>query len=627
MSTVARPVTVTAEVDVKNAAMKLARPPDRCSSDRQQQAEGAHDDQRSERQRQQTYGVGDRGWDLQPQRAEHGTTLPQGRRASPCKFVAMVSPVRTAQAAFNRLGRTDELPGFVLTVGRLFLAIACAVAGLEIGTIVLLLVSVGGEVVFEQRSSSASELFDQGRSASRCDLPCVSSRAGRRSRPDRRHRCVARVHPRRRRVRAAALRPRPAPGVPLVGPLKPMETRNIPGAPRIYRRAAPSHGRGRRHPAAGAGPGAPRRDWWVVPAARARRPWRCWRRDDPRRGPRGSCVSPNARPASPVHFARSRTSSTTYEPEVVVHLSGPETAAYQINTWLESLESLDRRVFIVIRDHALFTKMGVDHDPVARAAGRRRAADAGLLVGQGRALSVQHRQQHPPAATADPDERVHRPRRQRQERLQQPVLPRVRRAVGGGRCRRRPLPPFRTRRPRGPVPRRRPPTGARDHARATARRRSGADRALCADLGGRQPRAGVLLRRGRGRARSSSHCWPPIHPYESCSRRTRSPVSATRSTAPISPASPTSSTRRHRVRASTTASSRVDRSTSGSTARRRWSPTSPAWSATSSPARSRTRCSTTPSSTTMRSARPTRRPAPARSSVATDAASPSSSTS
>ena len=32
-------------------------------------------------------------------------------------------------------------------------------------------------------------------------------------------------------------------------------------------------------------------------------------------------------------------------------------ASYQINTWLESLEALDRRVFIVLRDHPLFARM------------------------------------------------------------------------------------------------------------------------------------------------------------------------------------------------------------------------------------------------------------------------------
>ncbi|WP_156364824.1 CDP-glycerol glycerophosphotransferase family protein [Aeromicrobium sp. Leaf245] len=43
-----------------------------------------------------------------------------------------------------------------------------------------------------------------------------------------------------------------------------------------------------------------------------------------------------------------------YQPEVVLHLSGPLGSAYQVNTWLESLEALDRRVLVVLRDAPLF---------------------------------------------------------------------------------------------------------------------------------------------------------------------------------------------------------------------------------------------------------------------------------
>jgi hypothetical protein len=47
----------------------------------------------------------------------------------------------------------------------------------------------------------------------------------------------------------------------------------------------------------------------------------------------------------------------TYRPEVVLHLSGPLGSAYQVDTWLESLEALDRRVLVVLRDAALFDTM------------------------------------------------------------------------------------------------------------------------------------------------------------------------------------------------------------------------------------------------------------------------------
>lgn len=53
-----------------------------------------------------------------------------------------------------------------------------------------------------------------------------------------------------------------------------------------------------------------------------------------------------------------------YRPEVVLHLSGPLGSAYQVNTWLESLEALDRRVLVVLRDAALFDTIGETRLPV-----------------------------------------------------------------------------------------------------------------------------------------------------------------------------------------------------------------------------------------------------------------------
>jgi hypothetical protein len=53
----------------------------------------------------------------------------------------------------------------------------------------------------------------------------------------------------------------------------------------------------------------------------------------------------------------------TYRPEVVLHLSGPLGSAYQVDTWLESLEALDRRVLVVLRDAALLDTMRETHLP------------------------------------------------------------------------------------------------------------------------------------------------------------------------------------------------------------------------------------------------------------------------
>lgn len=272
-------------------------------------------------------------------------------------FVHMVSPVRAAQAAFSRLGRTEELPGFLLTVGSLFLAIFCAVVGLEIGALVFILLSVVGELAFESRTSSASELLDQAslgvpmRFALRVVAGLVLTDQLDSVTAWRTFLaisvgyvlllCARALHQEYRRI----------------GPLKPMETRNIPGGPRIH--DAP-----------------PRRVFEVVMTqvlvlapALLGAPWQV-------NLPLGilaivllaAVTIPDGRASWALRQQKRKTGFTgplreiqafldDYQPEVIVHLSGPDTASYQINTWLESLEALDRRVFIVLRDHPLFTKM------------------------------------------------------------------------------------------------------------------------------------------------------------------------------------------------------------------------------------------------------------------------------
>lgn len=142
-----------------------------------------------------------------------------------------------------------------------------------------------------------------------------------------------------------------------IGPLRPMRTRNIPGSPAID--VAP--------PArelelvatqllvlAPAPLGAP---WWLglllaaaavawlgaltVPAALA-----SWRM---RQAKRATGYTPALREVQDF--------LDDLRPEVVLHLSGPMGSAYQINTWLESLEALDRRVLLVVRNAGLFETM------------------------------------------------------------------------------------------------------------------------------------------------------------------------------------------------------------------------------------------------------------------------------
>jgi hypothetical protein len=288
----------------------------------------------------------------------HATTLQQRAPTSARdNFVDMVSPVRAAQAAVSRLGRTQELPGFVATVGALFLAVICAVSGLEIGALVLLLVSTLGELAFERRPSSASLLLKQAafgvpmRFALRLVVGLVVGGQIDSASAWRALAAVGVVHALLLCARSLHEEYR------LVGPLKPMRTRNIPGAPRIH--DAPP----RRIVQVVASQvlvlvpalvGAP---WWLtvvlavvgmVIVAQASLPdmRASWRMRNQKR------ATGYTGPLREVQDFLDE-----YRPEVIVHLSGPDTAAYQLNTWLEALESLDRRVFIVLRDAPLFARV------------------------------------------------------------------------------------------------------------------------------------------------------------------------------------------------------------------------------------------------------------------------------
>ncbi|MBC7632402.1 CDP-glycerol glycerophosphotransferase family protein [Aeromicrobium sp.] len=270
----------------------------------------------------------------------------------------MVSPVRAAQAATQRLGRTEELPGLAMTVGSLFLALLCAVLGFEIGALVLLLVSVAGEVVFENRTSKASELLAQASFGMPMRFTLrvvVGLLASDQLDSDWAVRafvffavgyamvlCARALHEEYR----------------LVGPLKAMETRNIPGSPRIHqdppRRIAevaltqllvlaPALLGAPSIAIALAGVAAVTLLLLVtIPDVRS-----SWRMRQQKR--KTGFTGP---------LREIQDFLDEYQPEVVVHLSGPATANYQINTWLESLQFLDRRVFIILRDHPLFAKMG-----------------------------------------------------------------------------------------------------------------------------------------------------------------------------------------------------------------------------------------------------------------------------
>ncbi len=269
----------------------------------------------------------------------------------------MVSPVRAAQATFSRLGRTEELPGFLLSVGCLFLALLCAVLGLEIGALAFLLLSVIGELPFEVRSSQSSQLLDQAefgmpmRFILRVLAGLVVSDQIDGENAVRTFAAVAVAYVLVLCARALHQEYR------RVGPLKPMETRNIPGSPRLH--DAP-----------------PRRALEVVVTQLLvlapvlfGAPWLLVLLTGiVAIAVLATITIPDARASWALRQQKRATGFTAplrqiqeflddYQPEVVVHLSGPAEAGYQINTWLESLEALDRRVFIVLRDHRLFTRL------------------------------------------------------------------------------------------------------------------------------------------------------------------------------------------------------------------------------------------------------------------------------
>ncbi len=269
----------------------------------------------------------------------------------------MPSPVNAARAAASRLGRSQELPAFAATVGGLVLAVLSAMAGLEIAALVLLLVSVVGEAFFERRPTPAGILLRHAsfgvpmRFALRLVVALVAT--------ERAHSigawralmvvgvaevvvlCVRALHVTYREI----------------GPLKPMRTRNIPGDTRIHDappRRVVEVVVSQLLVLAPALVGAP---WWVVVplaavgigllvVASVPDMLASWRMRQQKRATGFT---------GPLRAVQDFLDD--YRPEVVVHLSGPDTAAYQINTWLEALESLDRRVFIVLRDPPLFGRM------------------------------------------------------------------------------------------------------------------------------------------------------------------------------------------------------------------------------------------------------------------------------
>lgn len=269
----------------------------------------------------------------------------------------MASRIRTVQSAVNRLGNGPEIPSFLLTLGSLALAIIAALCGFEIAATVLVLISVAGEWLLERNSPHASLLLDQAalgipmRFAVRIVAVVVAGNEFDGLGALRTYMVLVVAYALVLCGRALHKEYR------LIGPLKPMETRNIPGSPRIAE--APESRMtvvvvSQLAVLAPAPLGAP---WWLIAIF----------------GILGiaalSCVSaPEAVGSWQLRQEKRETGFTgpldriqefinDYKPQVIVHLSGPESAGYQINTWIETLEALKQPVLIVLRDHPLFTKL------------------------------------------------------------------------------------------------------------------------------------------------------------------------------------------------------------------------------------------------------------------------------
>ncbi|RYJ06473.1 MAG: hypothetical protein EON52_06195 [Actinomycetales bacterium] len=260
-------------------------------------------------------------------------------------------------AILARLGSTGGLPALLSCVGALFLAGVLAVSGLAWPAVVLLLLSVPGELVLERRARALGELLDQAalglpmRFVLRVVVALLAAEHVDSTAALRVFVVVAVLESAVLSLRALHTEYR------RVGPLRPMNTRNIPGSPTMHV-SPPQRG------IAIVGsqlltlaPALLGLAWGLVlllglagvaylaaltvPDALA-----SWRM---RQAKRATGFTPPLRQVQDF--------IDEYRPEVVLHLSGPLGAAYQINTWLESLEHLDRRVLVVLRDHALFTTM------------------------------------------------------------------------------------------------------------------------------------------------------------------------------------------------------------------------------------------------------------------------------
>lgn len=269
----------------------------------------------------------------------------------------MPSALGAAKSLLARFGRTNELRWTALTSGLLVVAIVLGLLGWDVAAACAIVLSAAAEYPFLSKAPTSTRLLKQAsfggplRFAVRVIVALMLV-----GRFTDRHAleafvvvslavaavmCVRELHAEYR----------------LVGPLRPMRSRHIHGNPTIddeppVRPAlVTATGLSALVPGLAGGP------WWLIaPIGLAGAVLL------------GALTLPELRVTWRMRTAKRQTGFTPqlrqvqdflddYRPEVVVHLSGPDSAAYQINTWIETLEALDQRVFLVIRDLPLFERM------------------------------------------------------------------------------------------------------------------------------------------------------------------------------------------------------------------------------------------------------------------------------
>lgn len=260
-------------------------------------------------------------------------------------------------ALLSRLGNSGGLLALTCSVGLIVIGGLCVLADLPKVAIACVLVSILGESLMERKAPAVTLLLNQAdlgapmRFAARLVVGLLAGASIESASSLKTLVVVATVETLILGGRALHHEYR------LVGPLKPMNTRNIPGSPAIA--VLP-----------------PARDFAVVasqllvlaPALLGANWWLVGVIGVAGAGWLGAVTVPDAFDSWRMRQAKRATGFTPplraiqdflddYQPEVLLHLSGPPGSAYQVNTWLESLEYLDRRVLIVLRDHVLFTTM------------------------------------------------------------------------------------------------------------------------------------------------------------------------------------------------------------------------------------------------------------------------------